>query len=266
MWATMEAEILSGYKSPSDPIYSRAMRQWSVHQSVMKNPEVEIAKHKPLEAASAKATGPSSSQTTTTSPGVLMNPTSASTFVTTEFEMERIRKSVLRLERMMVLNGWAQPKLPSPLNELHYLKEQMTATHFDVNVRETYQREISKYLTAARHQARHSNAPAHLPQLLDGLDALRNTLQPPQLNWTIKETYDFVLRAYLRLLEPTSTTTHTEATPRKRKREGSASPAVAPAPLAPAATATSTESEANGTIEGGTEMIKDGDVEIMDTV
>ena len=105
----------------------------------------------------------------------------------------------------------------------------MTATHFDVNVRETYQREIGKYLTAARHQARHSNAPAHLPQLLDGLDTLRNTTQPTQLAWSIKETYDFVLRAYLQLLEPppSSSSAQHEATPaRKRKREGSLSPAV----------------------------------------
>ena len=225
MWAMMEREIESGEKSPSDPIYSKAMRQWSVHQSVMKNPELELVKLKmPNESLKTPAVttpapmAPPANATATTGSGASSGKSSD------VLQVERLRKSVVRLERMMVRNGWAQPQLPSPLNELHYLKEQMSATHFDINVRETYQPEIQKYLTAARQQAIHSNAPGHLPGLLDGLDALRSTDQPSQLAWTIKETYDFVLRAYLKLLEPPSTV---EQTPRKRKRE---EPPPAPAP------------------------------------
>lgn len=268
MWGTMESEIESGQKSPSDPIYSRAMRQWSVHQTVMKNPEAE--KHHKSPADATLATGAAAHATAVAASAVMMP--SASAFVSTEFELERIRKSFLRLERMMVANGWAQPKLPSPLNELHYLKEQMTASYFDINVRETYQREITKYLAAARHQARHSNSPAHLPQLLDGLDTLRNTAQPSQLNWSIKETYDFVLRAYLRLLDPSSSlATHAmEATPRKRKREGLATPA---APLAATAsqsadttTTTGADSQTAVEREETPEKIHAGDADMVDMV
>lgn len=225
MWSLMEVEIESGEKSPSDPIYSTAMRQWSVHQSVMKDPEGEVAKHRASAVHTPKAS--SSAQTPAAAAAAAVaaannnnnvNATSSpvpTAYATSEFELERIRKSVLRLERTMVLNGWAQPKLPSPLNELHYLKEQIPANQFDLTVRETYEREIIKYLTAARHQARHSNAPAHLPGILDGLDALRTSPQPMQLSWSLKETYDFVLRAYLQLLEPSDPPTSA----RKRRRD-----------------------------------------------
>ena len=200
MWAMMESEIESGEKSPSDPIYSKAMRQWSIHQSVMKHPDIEMVKHKPSAAAAASdSTSPRAGTGTPTAATAASVPSVA--IPTSHMELDRIRKSILRLERTLVSNGWAHPKLPSPLNDLQYLKEQMTTAHFDIHVRPLYEREIGKYLTSARHQARHSTAPAHLPALLDGIDCLRSTDQPSQMLWTLKETYDFVLRAYLALLE-----------------------------------------------------------------
>jgi len=230
MWARMELEIESGEKSPSDPIYSTAMRQWSVHQSVMKNNEEDGGKYKPPSSVhtpkvSLNVDTPGTAVTNHAAAAASASASAGSspptTYATTEAELERIRKTVLRLERTMVLNGWAQPKLPSPLNELHYLKEQMPANQFDLTVREIYQREITKYMLAARHQARHSNAPAHLPGILDGLDALRTSPQPMQLSWSLKETYDYVLRAYLKLLEPSPATESASA--RKRKRDETAS-------------------------------------------
>uniref|UniRef100_A0A7S3LA76 Uncharacterized protein n=1 Tax=Amphora coffeiformis TaxID=265554 RepID=A0A7S3LA76_9STRA len=187
----------------------------------MKNAEEGGAKHKPPSAVHT----PKASLNLDATPGsaVAANHAAAAspaptTYGTTEVELERLRKTVLRFERTLSLNGWAQAKLPSPLNELHYLKEQMPANQFDLTVRETYQREIAKYLVAARHQARHSNVPTHLPGILDGLDVLRTSPQPMQLSWSLKETYDFVLRAYLQLLEPSPFTATAESA-RKRKRD-----------------------------------------------
>lgn len=239
----MEVEIEAGEKSPSDPTYATAMRQWSVHQSVMKNPDTEATKTAmALNTPKAPPAGGTTSTAKSDTPGAATP--AALTATTTPMTMtisegahgvgssrvsmdapvlERLSQSVTRLERMMVLNGWAQPKLPNPLNELHYLKGQMAVEQFDQTVRETYEREIKKYLSAARHQARMSNTPAYLPGLLDGLDSLRSTPQSAQLMWTIKETYDFVLRSYIKLLDPIDTEA---TTPRKRKRDEAAAVAV----------------------------------------
>lgn len=197
LWKAMEMELESGDKSRSDPIYSMALRQYRRYNSVLSNPELESNRPFP-------STDPSNSRTANTEPPP---PQPELT------EMDRMRKSLLRLERMMTQNGWAQPKLPSPLNELQHLKEQMTQQQFDTSVRPTYEREIGKYLTGVHTQARFSNSPAYLPGVLDGIDVLRYTPQPSAVAWTLKSTYDYVLNKYMKLLNGTDTS---EA--RKRKR------------------------------------------------
>ena len=206
-----------GVKSEAHPIYRMALKQWKLHQSVMKDKskalltpnaaalaeggdisdqdleDVQRPRKKPRSSISEVRKGAAEAEQQ-----VVDQPQN---IVTMPVEMmDTWMKTLTRLEIMLTAGGFLQPKLPSPLYELHRLKAQMLESEFDSKVGPLYEQEIGRYLAHITAQCRTCAQPGYLPHLLDGVDMLRQSPQPPAVKKSLDYAHKTILAKYLKLI------------------------------------------------------------------
>jgi len=231
LWSAMQGEVTLGIKSEQHPIYRMAIKQWKNHQTVMKDKSklpqpVQLAAaiaqtaranaaneagmegegdqnddrpRKKTRLTDARRGGPKAASPD--SPSRTGPISSQQRIVAMPEELvEAWQNSLSRLESMLTASGLLQPKLPSPLYELHRLKTQMALTEFDAKVRTTYEKEIGRYLAHCSAQCRNASQPGYLPQILEGLEILRQTPQSAAIRKSIDFSHKSALTKYLKLV------------------------------------------------------------------
>ena len=122
-----------------------------------------------------------------------------------------MQSSLKRFESMILSSGMIQPRLPSPLNELHRLKLQMPDAEFQTTVRRIYDKEIKQYLSHLTTQIGSASQPSVFPPLLEGLEQLRQTSQPVEMRTQIDFAHKQVLSKYLKMLGNRAVSQHAPA-------------------------------------------------------
>jgi hypothetical protein len=183
LWTAMDREVKLGHSSIADPVYKMALKQWEIHQSVKDRPRsqektviVRIGGDDGSDGGGeADATNPfnggggyvgqvhqqhqalPSAESGGTVPRL---PKKSRNNITIPDDLaDSLRHSVSRLEHMLAYSGLVPPKLPSPLNELVRIKDQMEHSEFRRLVEPTYEREVIRHLEVVMTQAHNSAHP-----------------------------------------------------------------------------------------------------------
>lgn len=221
LWGAMQSEVTLGVKSEAHPIYRTALKQWKLHQSVVKERDNE------KKAAAAAAVPPTPLEETGMSDGegdddhqrprkksrqsearrIANGPDNVEPNNTTQnmvavpFEMmDSWQRSLSRLENMLTACGLLQQKLPSPLYELHRLKTQMPEADFDSKVLPAYEQEIGRHLAQVTAHCRTTSQPGILPHLIEGIEVLRQSPQSAAMKKSLDYTHKTALTKYLKLI------------------------------------------------------------------
>jgi hypothetical protein len=122
----------------------------------------------------------------------------------TEELLKTMHASLRRIENASTQNS-VNPKLPSPLGELHRIvvggmlgdpaNKELISPY--------YNKCLSAFLRVAQEQADSATAPGVLSGVLEGLEVLmRHKHDDVNIRPNLQNTYNYVLKAYLKLIEP----------------------------------------------------------------
>ena len=211
----------------SHPLYALAMKQLaefrnvskthdrkrppivpSPYPSIINNPEMNSASGMGIAAlASKKArvelTHASAAPSVMTTTGHGFETLSVAQSQTTDRILAQVLSSLKRIEAMAYVSG--PPKLPSPLAELHRIM--IGGMLDDPSNHEIltpyYNKCLAAYLRVVQEQADNATAPGLLPGVLEGLELLmRHDGHDMDIRKGLQYTYNYVLKAYLKLIEP----------------------------------------------------------------
>ncbi|GKY99708.1 hypothetical protein MPSEU_000924800 [Mayamaea pseudoterrestris] len=126
----------------------------------------------------------------------------------TESLLTQMQSTIKRMERVAHHQNGGPPKLPSPLADLHRIICGETLVNDPSNqqlVMPYYTKCLTAFLTLAQEQANHFTTPNLLAGVLEGLEVLMqhdfaNSQQ--DMKQRIQYTYTYVLKAYLKLIDP----------------------------------------------------------------
>ena len=253
LWNAMELAVNEGRQSTAHPLYSMAMKQLEVYQSVSvthvrkrgrpkKNTSLLYSPHPTTPNSNTAWTTPTTAaslpQATTDAPP---NLAATPNLLLQQQQQQQhqqavlttIKQSFTRLEQLLQPNAAASSKLlPSPLQELWQLKLRSSVEEIH-QVEPYYNDALGQYLSSINMQIRSTATPDLLPNILKALDQLRSSPHNQAQAQSIQFAYKSCLQKYLQLVNPNL---HRQLVAKKRRTmEPPVAAAAAEAPVAAAA-------------------------------